>query len=110
MRIGLVVWSLYTVRGGIERLGAMIAEAMVRRGHEVVIFCQDIPPDGKPQYPIPSSVECISLNLGAQASVDKARRKIVASNLDVICDFFQDALLWLRHHEPYRHTARYIRT
>lgn len=32
MRIGLVIWSMFTLRGGIERVGAMLANEMTKRG------------------------------------------------------------------------------
>lgn len=35
MQIGLVVWALYKSKGGLERVGAMLANEMIKRGHKV---------------------------------------------------------------------------
>lgn len=96
MRIGLVIWSMFTLRGGIERVGAMLANEMSKRGHKVIVFCQNIPPSGQPVYPLSPSVSCVSLDLDTQESLAAARQKVKQCNLDVMCAMFSwDALLWI---------------
>ncbi len=96
MRIGFVLWSLGMVRGGVERLGVNIAHAMQERGHSPVIFYQGQHSDLKPCYPVNAEIPLVNLALsGLPASVFKAREKIQACGLDVLCAMFSWAdLLW----------------
>ncbi len=97
MRIGLVIWSLRRIKGGIQRVGVDLAHAMLARGHECVLFHQDIGPNLlPPMYPVHPSIDLINLELNkVPASLVRARARLSARNLDVLCAMFswQD-LLW----------------
>ena len=97
MRIGIVVWSLFHVKGGIERLGCNLANAMRNKGHEVVLFYNSRPANqNEPVYPLDAQVQTRDLCLNTPGNaVARAREIIVQSGADLVCGLFSwDALLW----------------
>ena len=97
MRIGIVVWSLFHVKGGIERLGCNLANAMHNKGHEVVLFYNSRPANvNEPVYPLDAQVQTRDLCLNTPGNaVARAREIIVQSGVDLVCGLFSwDALLW----------------
>lgn len=62
MRILLArIAALYGRNGGMEQVEARMANAMIQRGHEVGILSYDTR-EGKPYYPVDSSVQMLNLN------------------------------------------------
>lgn len=62
MHIGLVLWALYSARGGIERFGIDLSAEMIRRGHRVTIFYAEPGfSDAIPQYPVSPGATCVAL-------------------------------------------------
>ena len=100
MRIGLVIWSLLRIKGGIQRLGIDIAHAMRERGHECVLVYQDAEQaqsrsKPEPVYPVAPEIELLNLEMGNAASIGQARQRLQQSNLDVLCAMFSwNALRW----------------
>lgn len=96
MRIGFVVWSLLHTQGGIERLGVDLAHAMRDRGHEPVIFYNDLrPKTSDPVYALDPQIKTINLALHDDSSIAHARAKLMESKVDVVCAMFSwNALLW----------------
>lgn len=97
MRIGLVIWSLFETQGGLEKVGCALAEALLSRGHEVVIFYNDSPkklPD--PVYPTPEGATLTGLPLDSSpCDLDRARQCIQNAGLDVLAALFAwESLLW----------------
>ncbi|MDR1659914.1 MAG: glycosyltransferase [Desulfovibrio sp.] len=94
MRIGLVIWSLFHVNGGLERLGVNRVHAMRERGHECVVFHQGRGA-GRPLYPLPDNVETADLALRDEASLRRAKDRLCEQNIDVLCAMFSwEDLLW----------------
>ena len=96
MHIGMVIWGLCTTRGGLQRVGALIANAMQKRGHKVTVFCNS---NKSNNY-----ITCYDLNEGigieifdSNFSVDfltKKKELLLGLDLDVLCALFSwDALL-----------------
>ncbi|MDR3358581.1 MAG: glycosyltransferase [Desulfovibrio sp.] len=96
MRIGFVIWSLFHVKGGLERLGANLAHAMRERGHECIVFHQGAGV-GCPLYPLPDDVKTVDLALDRHhaGSLRQARRRLLEQMPDALCAMFSwDDLLW----------------
>ena len=97
MRIGFAIWSLYSAKGGIQRLGVALGHAMQARGHEVTLFCPPPDPgqDARPVYPVDPLIRIVPLALHDPASMEHARKLVMSCGLDVFCAMFSwDALLW----------------
>jgi glycosyltransferase involved in cell wall biosynthesis len=95
MRIGFVIWSLFHVKGGLERLGVNLVNAMRERGHECVAFHQGSGKTGQPLYPLPDNVETADLALRDEASLRRAKDRLCEQNIDVLCAMFSwEDLLW----------------
>ncbi|MDL2290823.1 glycosyltransferase, partial [Desulfovibrio sp. OttesenSCG-928-F20] len=98
MHIGIVVWSLFEHRGGIERCGCDLASHMLAHGHEVTIFYRR--PDNilknKSAYPLPKEVRLCALKLDYDTiKLDAARAALAAANPDVLAALFSwESLLW----------------
>ncbi|MDR2745337.1 MAG: glycosyltransferase [Desulfovibrio sp.] len=94
MRIGFVIWSLFHVKGGLERLGVNLVHAMLERGHDCIVFHQGRGA-GRPLYPLPDNVETADLALRDEASLRRAKDRLCEQNIDVLCAMFSwDDLLW----------------
>ena len=98
MKIGIAIWSITYGKGGSERASCALANHLVMRGHEVVVFHNDA--DGAyspyPVYFLLTKVRMRNLRLtdrsGAHA---RARQMIVDEGLDVLLIFSSDnVLLW----------------
>jgi glycosyltransferase involved in cell wall biosynthesis len=95
MRIGFVIWSLFRIRGGLERLGANLVHAMRERGHDCVAFHQGSGKTGQPLYPLPDNVETADLALHDEVSLRRAKERLCEQNIDVLCAMFSwEDLLW----------------
>lgn len=97
MCIGFVIWSLCHVKGGIEKLGIVLGEAMRVRGHKVVLFCHEVAPgqEARPLYPVDPAIRIAPFALHDAASVERTRKLMLDRDLDVLCAMFSwDALLW----------------
>ena len=58
LRVGFYVHGLLFSRGGIERICAELANELVRRGHDVVVFCR-VWDGAQPVYRLSPSVELV---------------------------------------------------
>jgi glycosyltransferase involved in cell wall biosynthesis len=95
MRLGFVIWGLYSTKGGLERFGANLLRTMRERGHECVAFYRDAHKTGRLLYPLPADVPAIDLALYDEASILRAKSLLRAHNLDALCAMFSwDSLLW----------------
>ena len=56
MKCALLLWMLSVIRGGTERVGAELANALAERGHELIIFTRDHG-DGRPVYPLHPAIK-----------------------------------------------------
>ena len=96
MNLGLVIFGLCTARGGLERVGCDLANAMVERGHKATIYYHSDPkfPD-VPVYPLHRSVAIAGLKLSSSRSLGATRALFLETGLDVLCALFSwDSLLW----------------
>lgn len=86
MHAGIVNWSLYYGKGGIERCANALAGAMVERGHAVTLFYnQSIKRQQEPVFPVPSGVATAGLELHTGLlNLDRARRRLREARLDVL--------------------------
>lgn len=97
MNIGIVAWSLFETRGGIERNACNLAEAMIRRGHTVTILYQEPSlPKARPVYTPPPEAALVGLRLDyGTVDLEPARRRIAEANLDALVAMFSwESLLW----------------
>lgn len=97
MHVGIVNWSLYNERGGLERNANLLAEAMLARGHAVSVFYQASREKGKePVYPIPAGASAVGLPLYEHApDVEAARGRLLRSGIDILVPMFSwGDLLW----------------
>ena len=96
MRVGFVIWGLFTAKGGLERVGCNLAHAMLARGHKVVIFhLETQTASTHPMYPLDPSITLVPLNFHSAHPEQEVRSRILAARLDVFCGLFSwDALLW----------------
>jgi glycosyltransferase involved in cell wall biosynthesis len=79
--IGLYVHGMLFSTGGIERLAAQLAKALVAAGYNVVVYCLDSP-KARPTFPFPESVAVVGVSLdspdGINRFADRMRRDKVA--------------------------------
>lgn len=83
MRIGMIIWGATASRGGTERFGCNLATMLVERGHEAIIFYNDLV-DGALQYPVNDMVVPVNLRIDAEGDISHAREVILDANLDVL--------------------------
>lgn len=98
MHIGIVIWQLFYVRGGIERFGINLAEEMKRRGHNVTLFhAEQHLPASSPVYPVSPDISLVGLprNLNTSGTVNDIRGKIQNSHIDVLAVLFAGGELLL---------------
>jgi glycosyltransferase involved in cell wall biosynthesis len=96
MRVGFVIWSLFQNKGGLERLGVNLVNAMRKRDHECIVFHQGSG-GGFPLYPLPDGVKTVelALNRHSAGSLRQTQRRLREQGLDVLCAMFSwDDLLW----------------
>jgi glycosyltransferase involved in cell wall biosynthesis len=84
MRIGIVIFGLYWLKGGGERFAVNLAHAMCQRGHECILIHQGIG-CGHPSYPIPDKTQTLNLALSDIQSIHIARSGLINANIDVLC-------------------------
>ena len=97
MHVGIVNWSLYRTRGGLERVANMLAEAMRLRGDDVSIFYQTSRDTGKgPSYPLPEGARIIGLAIDEYGpDLEAARRAVCESGIDILVPMFSwGDLVW----------------
>lgn len=93
MHIALVIWGMCTSRGGLERAGSQLANAMRARGHCVTIFHFGGGEEARPTYPVDPSVSLIPLQLGSNGEIARTRSRIAASGPHVFCGLFSHSPL-----------------
>lgn len=96
MHIGIVIWSLFETRGGIERNGCDLARNMLQRGHRASIFYKRPPKPRSPAYPVPDGATLYPLDLDFHTRrPEKNRILIMGAAPDVLVAIFSwDSLLW----------------
>lgn len=98
MNIGIVAWSLFETKGGIERNACNLAAAMMERGHKATIFYkQPWHPKASPVYPPPAGAPLVGLALDYDTlTLETARKQLLDHNLDVLVAMFSwESLLWI---------------
>lgn len=97
MNIGIVNWSLYDTKGGLERVACDLAVSLLEHGHDVSMFYQKTYKSTRqPVYPSHPDVTVLPLALDYDTrSIASARERIVKQNLDVLIAMFSwESLLW----------------
>jgi glycosyltransferase involved in cell wall biosynthesis len=93
MKIGFYVHAILFSKGGIERLGAQLANELSRRGHSVTIFCRNWG-GAAPVYPLNESVEIVEVfdEEDLARSVPALRVELAKRDLDVFIPMLSE---WL---------------
>ena len=95
MKCALMLWMLSVGRGGTERMGAELANALAARGHELIIFTRDHG-DRRPVYPLHPAIKLEFLgekSLHHQPGIAEARRVLLAHRPQVAVGFESSAHL-----------------
>ena len=95
MKCALLLWMLSVIRGGTERVGAELANALAERGHELIIFTRDHG-DRRPVYPLHPAIKLEFLgekSLHHQPGMAEARRVLLAHRPQVVVGFESSAHL-----------------
>jgi glycosyltransferase involved in cell wall biosynthesis len=95
---GIVIWSLFETKGGLERFGCGLAGALLRRGHTATVFYEDNPKNASaPLYPLPEGVALVPLPLNYKGCrPGLAREQVAASGIDVLAALFSwESMLWM---------------
>jgi glycosyltransferase involved in cell wall biosynthesis len=95
---GIVIWSLFESKGGVERFGCGLAGDLLRRGHAVTVFYEDNPKNAAaPLYSVPQDAALVSLPLNYKGCrPGLARERVAASGIDVLAAMFSwESMLWM---------------
>ncbi|SHN52172.1 glycosyltransferase family 4 protein [Desulfovibrio litoralis] len=97
MHIGLVIWNLMENRGGLQRVGIDLANAMLERGHELTIFYYSPTNKQTPCFPLDKRIKIKRLILPPYVdSIFQAKKIIVEANIDVMVALFSwSKLMWI---------------
>jgi glycosyltransferase involved in cell wall biosynthesis len=98
MHCGIVIWSLFESKGGVERFGCGLTRALLRRGHAVTIFYEDNPKNAAaPLYPVPQDAAIVPLPLNYKGCrPGLARERVAASGIDVLDAMFSwESMIWM---------------
>lgn len=97
MHVGIVNWSLYRGRGGIERNANLLAGTLAKRGHKVTVFYQlGDDAGGRPVYAIPPGVRTAALELDDRfPEPERARSALLESGIDILVTMFSwESQIW----------------
>ncbi|MDL2267235.1 glycosyltransferase [Desulfovibrio sp. OttesenSCG-928-G15] len=97
MHAGIVAWSLFENKGGIERLACALAGAMIDRSHRVTLFYKRPAQKGaQAVFPVPAGVQLVPLDLDyADSNFGAAREALCSAGLDALAALFSwESLLW----------------
>ena len=90
MRIGIMVWSMCSGKGGMEKSGAELANFLQRSGHDVTLFYnRKAATQNTPVYPLHKHVQLCGFDIfRAGQGLEQARGKILKTAPDVMIVFF----------------------
>jgi glycosyltransferase involved in cell wall biosynthesis len=90
LRIAFYIHGLKFSTGGIERLGAQIANYLCDCGHEVTIFCN--PTGGKPVYPLRSRIAVSESDIETAHGEETLSARLQAGTFDVFIPMLSEHL------------------